>query len=84
MKTEDFFRRFWLQNIGFTDEVPLDFDFSVEASLVGAVTKMPNIFIFLEADVLGGRLGERLFPRNSFIVISPGLNSTKKKSLKRK
>ena len=49
-----------------------------------AVTKMPNIFIFLEADVLGGRLGERLFPRNSFIVISPGLNSTKKKSLKRK
>ena len=43
---------------------------------------MPNIFIFLEADVLGGRLGERLFPRNSFIVISPGLNSTK--SLKRK
>lgn len=35
MKTEDFFRRFWLQNFGFTDEVPLDFDFSVEASLVG-------------------------------------------------
>ena len=52
--------------------------------VIWAVTKMPNIFIFLEADVLGGRLGERLFPRNSFIVISPGLNSTKKKSLKRK
>ena len=29
-----------------------------------AVSYMPNIFIYLEADVLGGRLGMRLFPRN--------------------
>ena len=46
-----------------------------------AVTKMPNIFIFLEADVLGGRLPVCSVPRNEFNLISPGLNSSKSKSL---